>query len=173
MSQPFLSSVIRMDRESKQLSIPPPSLLNDPPLPHRKYAPYSLPPSRRQNPKDMNPYLFAVITVRKNLNVMDFYVQLPFSRQSLTVFGKAAPLIRKGTLTFGIYHRPFPTGWQIAGVRALNTAGVCQRNGQCRASARPEEERFCSRHCHKYGKRNDRLILEKLTRQKQFAIQSI
>ena len=42
MSQPFLSSVIRMDRESKQLSIPPPSLLNDPLLPHRKYAPYSL-----------------------------------------------------------------------------------------------------------------------------------
>ena len=38
----FLSSVIRMDRESKQLSIPPPSLLNDPPLLHRKCAPYSL-----------------------------------------------------------------------------------------------------------------------------------
>ena len=52
----------------------PPSLLNDPPLPHRKYAPYSLPSSRRQNLKDMNPYLFAVITVRQNLNVMDFHV---------------------------------------------------------------------------------------------------
>ena len=63
---------------------------------------------------------------------------------------KSSPLIRKGTLTFGIYHRPFPTGRQIAGVRAFNTAGVCQRNGQCRASARPERDWFCSRHCHKY-----------------------
>ena len=79
----------------------------------------------------------------------------------------------KVTLPFGICCKLFPSGRQIAGVRALNTAGVYQRNGQCRASARPEEERFCSRHCHKYGKRNDRLILEKLTRQKQFAIQSI
>lgn len=78
----------------------------------------------------MNPYLFAVITVRQNLNVMDFYVQLPFSRQSLTVFGKAAPLIRKGTLTFGIYHRPFPTGRQIAGVRAFNTAGIHRQHGR-------------------------------------------
>ena len=172
MSQPFLSSVIRMDRESKQLSTHL-SLLNDPLLPHRRCAPHSLPSSRRQNLKDMNPYLFAVITVRQNLNVMDFYVQLPFSRQSLTVFGKAAPLIRKGTLTFGIYHRPFPTGWQIAGGRAFSTAGVHQQHGQCRASARLEEDGFCSRHCHKYGKRNDRLILKKLTRQKQFAIQSI
>ena len=86
---------------------------------------------------------------------------------------KSSPLIRKGTLTLGIYHRPFPTGRQIAGVRAFNTAGVYQRHGQCRASARPERDWFCSRHCHKYGKRNDRLILKKLTRQKQFAIQSI
>ena len=32
------------------------------------------PSFRRQNLKDMNPYLFAVITVRQNLNVMDFHV---------------------------------------------------------------------------------------------------
>ena len=52
------------------------------------------------------------------------------------------PPIRKGTLTFGIYHRPFPTGQQIADVRAFNTAGIHRQHGQCRASARPEEERF-------------------------------
>lgn len=29
---------------------------------------------QKENLKDMNPYLFAVITVRQNLNVMDFHV---------------------------------------------------------------------------------------------------
>ena len=50
MSQPFLSSVIRMDRESRQLSIPP-SLLNDPPLPHRRCSPYSLSLFRETEPE--------------------------------------------------------------------------------------------------------------------------
>jgi len=62
-----------MDRESRQLSIPPlfstilPSRIGD-------VLRTAFPHSRRQNLKDMNPYLFAVITVRQNLNVMDFHV---------------------------------------------------------------------------------------------------
>ena len=172
MSQPFLSSVIRMDRESRQLSIPP-SLLNDPPLPHRRCAPYSLPPSRRQNLKDMNPYLIRSYHCPAKPECHGFPCVTSFQPAISHRLWKSSPLIIKGTLTFGIYHRPFPTGRQIAGVRALNTAGIHQQHGQCRTSARPEEERFCSRHCHKYGKKNDRLILKKFTRQKQFAIQSI
>ena len=172
MSQPFLSSVIRMDRESRQLSIPP-SLLNYPPLPHRRCAPYSLPLFPETEPERHESLPIRSYHCPAKPECHGFPCVTPFSRQSLIVFGKAAPLIRKGTLTFGIYHRQFPTGRQITGGRALNTAGVHQQHGQCRASARLEEDGFCSRHCHKYGKRNDRLILKKLTRQKQFAIQSI
>ena len=57
MSQPFLSSVIRMDRESKQLSIHPLSSQRSSP-PASKICSVQPPSSRRQNLKDMNPYLF-------------------------------------------------------------------------------------------------------------------
>ena len=173
MSQPFLSSVIRMDRESRQLSIP---LLSS----QRSSPPASEMCSAQPSPfPETEPERHESLPIRSYhcpakpechgfLCVTSFQPAI-----SHRLWKGSPPLIRKGTLTFGIYHRQFPTGRQIAGVRAFNTAGIHQQHGQCRASARPEEERFCSRHCHKYGKRNDRLILEKLTRQKQFAIQSI
>lgn len=172
MSQSFSSSVIRMDRESRQLSIPP-SLLNDPPLPHRRCAPYSLPLFPETEPERHESLPIRSHHCPAKPECHGFPCVTSFQPAISHRLWKSSPLIRKGTLTFGIYHRPFPTGRQIAGVRAFNTAGVYQRHGQCRASARLEEDGFCSRHCHKYGKRNDRLILKKLIRQKQFAIQSI
>ena len=172
MSQPFLSSVIRMDRESKQLSIHPlSSQLSSPPASEMCSVQPSPFPETEPERHESLPIRSYHCPAKPECH--GFPCVTSFQPAISHRLWKSSPPIRKGTLTFGIYHRSFPTGRQIAGVRAFNTAGVYQRNGQCRASARPERDWFCSRHCHKYGKRNDRLILEKLTRQKQFAIQSI
>lgn len=70
----LVSSVIRMDRESKQLSTHISLFSTILSSRIENMLRTAFPPSRRQNLKDMNPYLFAVITVRQNLNVMDFHV---------------------------------------------------------------------------------------------------
>ena len=171
MSQPFLSSVIRMDRESKQLSTHLSSQRSSPPASKICSVQPSLFPETEPERHESLPIRSYHCPAKPECH--GFPCVTSFQPAISHRLWKSSPLIRKGTLTLGIYHRPFPTGRQIAGVRAFNTAGVYQRHGQCRASARPERDWFCSRHCHKYGKRNDRLILKQLTRQKQFAIQSI
>ena len=171
MSQPFLSSVIRMDRESRQLSIPLSSQLSSPPASELCSVQPSPFPETEPERHESLPIRSYHCPAKPECH--GFPCVTSFQPAISHRLWKSSPPHHKRYAD--LRHLPQAVSYRAAdsGVRAFNTAGVCQRNGQCRASARPEEEQFCSRHCHKYGKRNDRLILKKLTRQKQFAIQSI
>ena len=135
MSQPFLSSVIRMDRESRQLSIP---LLSS----QRSSPPASEMCSAQPSPfPETEPERHESLPIRSyhcpaKPECHGFPCVTSFQPAISHRLWKSSPLIIKGTLTFGIYHRRFlPSGrLQACGpstrpVFTDGTASVGHRHG--------------------------------------------
>ena len=142
MSQPFLSSVIRIDRESKQLSIHPLS------------SQLSSPPASEMCSVQPSPFPETEPERHESLPIRSYHCPAKPECHGFPCVTSFQPAIshclwesrcspsNKVTLPFGICCKLFPSGRQIAGVRALSTTGVYQQHGRCRASAHRKEIGF-------------------------------